>query len=735
MAAYLAPASNDARLQRPDTGDEDDDEAPEDRTQESREQAARWQRELSASKKWMERFDTWAKTCERAYFNEGAGADEGDTRPTVTRSRVNLFWSNTQVILSSIYARLPRAEVYRKFRDYEDDTARVASMMLERLLNADLERECDDTNAAMRDAVQDRFISGLGQVWCRYDVQTEQTQAPQIDPMTGAPALDAQGQPVMQTLEHIVNEEAATDYVYWGDFRYAPCRRWRNCRWVARRVYMRKRELVQRFSLNDAQLASIPMVGTSPAGTTGEGGVQIGREDVLRATPFQQAPVWEIWERDTLKVYWVCEGCDYCLDMQDDLLGLEDFFPCPPPIAATTLTKAFLPKPDYIMALSLYRQLDRVNDRLSELQNAVRATGAYDKNSASLKNILTSQVENGLIPVDNWSSFTDKGGIKGVIDWVPIDQFVNAINQLNQRKAQLENDLYELLGISDIMRGTTAASETLGAQRLKAAYGGARLDALQGEVARFVSAVSRIRADIVCKQFQDETIVSRSLIDKTSDANLIPSALQLLRQSGVAMVSIKVDADTIAAPDWDAEKESRTELLGATSNLLMAAAPVLQQSPEVGGLMLKLLQWAVAGFKGSRGIEGAIDQAVAAFEAKSQQPPPPPPPPTPRDQRDMADAHKSEAEAQAVQIQNQKTMADTGKSQAEADRTRAETAIMSPDAQSASMLAAHQRQAAMRLAALANPPPQLPPPGLAPGLSPGAAPPALPPAGPPLPPG
>ncbi len=725
-AAYLAPASNDdQRLTRADGDEEDPASAAADRTQESRKEAARWQRELAASKKWMERFETWAKTCERAYFNEG-NSDDAGARPGQNRSRVNLFWSNTQVVLSSIYARLPRAEVYRKFRDYEDDVARVASMMLERLLNADLERESDDTNSAMRDAVQDRFICGLGTVWCRYDVETEQTDSPKLDPMTGQPALDpVTGQPLTETLEKIVNEEAATDYVYWADFRYAPCRRWRSCRWAARRVYMRKRELQKRFNLNDAQLANIPMVGTSPAGTTGDSGVQIGREDVLRATPFQQAPVWEIWDKDTRRVFWVCEGCDYCLDIQDDLLHLEDFFPCPPPITATTLTKAFLPKPDYIMAQSLYRELDRVNDRLSELQSAVRATGAYDKNSASLKTILTSQIDNGLIPVENWSSFTEKGGIKGVIDWVPIEAFTNAINQLNMRKSQLEGDLYELLGISDIMRGTSAASETLGAQKLKAAYGGARLDSLQSEVARFVSAVSRIRADIVCSQFQDETIVRRSLMDKTSDAQLVPQALALLRECGVSMVSIKVDADTIAAPDWDAEKESRTELMGATSNLLMAAAPILQQSPEVGGLLLKLLQWSVAGFRGGRSIEGAIDQAVAAFEAKAQQPPPPPPPPSPRDQRDMAMAKKASAEADAVQITNQKTTADAGKSLAEADRTRAETAIMSPDAQSASMLAAHQQREAARIAAMQAPPqvqmpqPPQPPMGGPPLLPPG----------------
>jgi hypothetical protein len=73
--------------------------------------------------------------------------------------KVNLFWSNVQVILSAIYGKLPKADVDRKFKDFDDDVARVAGIIMQRILNGDMERDWDDTNAAMRDAVQDRFVS------------------------------------------------------------------------------------------------------------------------------------------------------------------------------------------------------------------------------------------------------------------------------------------------------------------------------------------------------------------------------------------------------------------------------------------------------------------------------------------------------------------------------------------------------------------------------------------------
>lgn len=612
---------------------EDKDEQDKKKAKDPAALARTWSTELAASKRWMTKFTERARKCEKAYIDEN---DAGDARMGDGASLVNLFWSNVQVILAAIYGRMPKAEVDRRFKDYDDDIARVASEILQRILNSDLEREHDDTDAAMRDAVQDRFVSGMGQVWCRYDVQTEQYDEPVTDPMTGQPQMGPDGKPVTQMAERILNEEAETDYVYWEDFRYSPCRRWRDCRWVARRVYMAQKKLQERFKLTEGQLANVPLMTKA----LNDGGT----DDVLKATPFKQAGVWEIWDRESNTVCWYVEGCNFVLDYDDDILQLDDFFPCPQPIVATTLTKNFLAKPDYAMAQGLYRQLDRVNARISKLQEAIKATGAYDKNAAALKNILSSQNDNQLTPVDNWSSFVEKGGLKGVIDWIPIEQFVNAITQLNSRKAQLQTDLYELLGISDIMRGTSVASETLGAQQLKVAYGGARLSKLQADIARFVSSISRIRAEIVSKHFQPETIKLRSLIMSTPDAPLADQAITLLKQYGIAMHKISVDADQLAAPDWEQQKTMRTEFMGACSNFLMAAVPMVQQDPKMGIVMLKLLQWGAAGFKGSRTIEGVLDQAVKQFEMALAAPDKPKEP-SPEDKKNLATATKSEAEA------------------------------------------------------------------------------------------
>src|SRR5262249_57269629 len=197
MAEYLAA---DTTAGKPASTD-DDAREPGSRTLDSTKLAAKWGQELAASKKWMQKFTERARRCERAYIDESDGSTlKGSTSGNA--SRVNLFWSNVEVTLAAIYGRLPKATVDRRFKDENDDVSRVAATMLERILNADIEREYDDTNAAMRDAVQDRFVVGLGQCWCRYDVEIEDYAAPQ---------LNAMGQPTGQTTpaQRIVHESAA----------------------------------------------------------------------------------------------------------------------------------------------------------------------------------------------------------------------------------------------------------------------------------------------------------------------------------------------------------------------------------------------------------------------------------------------------------------------------------------------------------------------------------------------
>src|SRR4030095_4114539 len=168
-----------------------------------------------------------------------------------------------------------------------------------------------------------------------------------------------------------------------------------------------------------------------------------------------------------------------------DPLQLRGFFPCPIPLAANLTTGAFVPKSDYEMLRDQYVELNVLQNRIALLEDAIKVVGAYDKTASAL-GVMLNGTENAMIPVDQWAMFAEKGGIKGAVDWFPIDMVVQALEKLYVAKTRLVEDLRQLRGISDLMRGNTAASETATAQGPKAQFGSARMQPMQSPFAIFV---------------------------------------------------------------------------------------------------------------------------------------------------------------------------------------------------------------------------------------------------------
>jgi hypothetical protein len=258
-----------------------------------------------------------------------------------------------------------------------------------------------------------------------------------------------------------------------------------------------------------------------------------------------------------------------------------------------------------------------------------------------------------MIPADNWAMFAERGGIKGAVDWFPLDMVMMALDKLREVKLSLKNDLYDLTGLSDIMRGASVASETATAQQLKAQYGSIRMQFMQGELAEFVQSALQIKAEIMSAHFQPETLIRRSLIDKTPDAQFAQAAVELLRDKRMAIYSLAVDPDTMAMVDYAAEQDSRTQCITAVGQFLQAAMPLVQAKPESMPLLMQLLQWFLAGFKGAKTIEGVLDQALTQMVNQ----PPQPPQPSPAEQRAQASVQSTMMKTQAdVQSERAKTV-------------------------------------------------------------------------------
>ena len=570
-----------------------------------------WLKEMTAAEKEHKKFRERGKKVVRKYLDEREGGN-ADIVDQDGKNSLNLFWSNTQVIMSNLYSKPPKVDVGRIFKDQNDDVARVAATILDRILNSGLEQDNSDFHTAALNGVEDYLLPGMGQIWLRYEAETEQIQQPpQMDPMTGEPIQ-------LPPQEKVTWEDALSEYVYWEDFEWAPCRTWEDCRWVGRLSFLSRDAAAKRFGSGVAKL-----LPTTKKGGDRKNNNTLGPQHEVHS----RIMVWEIWCKTDRKVYWYCPGYDKILDIREDPLELEGFFPCPRPLMANTTTSNFIARADYVMAQDQYNQIDELTTRIAWLTKACKVVGAYDKNSTALGRIFTEGIENQLIPVDNWAAFAEKGGIKGTIDFVPIDVVASVIRELIDKRAVLKADLYEVMGIGDIMRGVSSPSETLGAQQIKAQFGSQRLQFKQSAVACWAADAQRIKADIICKHFQPQTILERSNIMFSTDAQLAPQAVQLLKQNGIPKYRIQIEPDSMASLDWAAEREARSQAVEGMGVFMQSVTTLLQASPEATPVVLEILKWFMGGLKQARQIESVIDQAIAAATAPKQ-----PTPPSPKEQ-------------------------------------------------------------------------------------------------------
>jgi hypothetical protein len=591
--------------------------------------AQRWQTEIDASRQELSKFHDDSDKILTRYLDkrDDWGKDQ---------SKVNLFWSTMKVLLSMLYARPPKADVSRSFQDADDDQARVAGTMLQRILNRAFDDNVSAWDSAVRTGIEDWLVVGLGQMWLRYEVETEPVTIPAVFDELGneiSPAVES---------EQIVEEDAPVDYIHWKDFFWSPARTWEEVRWVARRVYMTKDQLKERFGEEIANVVPMSRQNKQTGNTN-----QAPQYD-----PWAKAEIFEIWCKENKKVYWYAKGTDVILDVKDDPLDLDGFFPCPKPLAANVTSSNFMPRADYVFAQDQFSELDEINTRITWLTRAAKVAGVYDKSAGdSVGRMFQQAQENQLIPVDNWAMFAEGGGVKGKVDFAPIDQVVNCIERLRQYRQDKVMQIYEVLGISDIMRGSSKASETAAAQQIKAQFGSTRIQLSQFYIAEWISQGLRIKAEIICKHWQPETIIKRSNIMRTPDAPLAMQAVQLLKDEEMAEYRINVEADSMAALDWASERDAAVQFMQGLGAFISQVTPLAQATPAAGPYLMKLLQWSVSKFRVSTEIESVLDQAIAGMQQSAQQQMAPPDPT--KDPKFMLEMEKIQSNERIAMVESQ----------------------------------------------------------------------------------
>ena len=566
-------------------------------------------------------------------------------------ARFNILWSNVQTIQPAIFARLPRPDVSRRFKD-NDPIGRVASLMLERALEFELEHY-GDYKSAMDNAVLDRLLGGRGQAWIRYEphfTASEEQPDDGYEVTEDSDEAETSEAKEIENPDEIEYECAPIDYVHWRDFGHSVGRTWEEVTCVWRKVYMSRPALVERFG---EELGYKIPLDTKP---------EDGKQSYKSDEGLYEALIYELWDKETGKVFWLSKSLGKILDERDDPLELEGFFPCPKPLYATLTTDSLEPIPDFVIYQDQARELDVLCDRIDGLINALKVRGVYDASAMELQRLFSEGENNTMIPVHNWMAFAEKQGMKGAIDLVDLAPFASALMTCYQAMEQVKSQIYELMGIADIQRGQTDPNETLGAQIIKSNNAAGRLKTMQHNVVNFATKLLSFKAQIICNFFTDETLLQISGAEQLSeqDKMLVPQAIALLRNEASKNFRIEVTSDSMIYQDEQQEKADRTAFLAAVGGFLQQAVPMVQQVPELAPMAAEMLKFSVTAFKAGKQLEGIIDETAdkLAKQAKAQEGQPKPPPIELQkvQMQTQADQQKMQFEAQLEQQRMQMQM-------------------------------------------------------------------------------
>lgn len=592
-----------------------------------------WSKEIDRATKKEKSWRSRGQKVIDRYLDKRKGADHIYAEDSKTK--FNILWSNTETLRPALISSTPIPEVRPRYKK-KDPIARIAAKIAER----GVEFQVDQFNFVDygRKLANDFLLPGRGVTRLRYiptfEKKKQKVPLKMVEEMGETLFLDREdnrvdeyefdenGPFVNQETEELVYEEVRPERVPWKWFRMDPdADRWEDVNWVAFGAPWGLDEGINRFGRKfSAAFRAGKDAANEPEGETKD-----------------EAVVWEVWDKRTRKQLFIVEGQDKPLEDNDDPLNLEDFFPMPEPIYAIEDNDSLIPTPEFALWQDQADELDRLSERISKVTEAIKARGAYaGSEQATLSNIL-HQDDNKLVAVDDWAAFIDKGGLDGLISWVPIEQFAKVLQMLEQQRAVKIQEIYELTGVSDILRGATDPRETAKAQQLKSNFGNRRLLTKQQTIQNHFKQVYRLMVEIIVEQFDPQTL--QMMVGVEGQNEVFMDAIKMLQSDARRAFNVDIETDSTIAADEQKEKEGLAEAMQAVSGYVGAIFPLVQAGAVPMPVAMGLLQDYLRKFRFGRKLDDLLDEF-----AQSQPPP---------DQQAEQEKQKADAEQQKAQMELQ----------------------------------------------------------------------------------
>ncbi len=605
-----------------------------------------WTKELEFAQKYQRKWEQEAAKFFDIYNDEYNLASSTDADGNPESQRYNIFWANTQTLRPLVFSKLPKPNITQRFLD-KDEISRIAAEMMERSINYFLQ-ECkaEDIFNKCRD---DFLIGGRGIARVVYD--------PADILEIKKDEKDEEGNEVREETLDYDSKKVRFEYVDWRNFRMSTENEWRDLRWIAFRHLKNREQLVEEYGekghLVDLNITSLPDDVSNTA------------KDVEKSL-YSLAEVWEIWDKTKKKVIWLTTGSKgMILDEEEDLYNLNGFFPIPKPLGSESNPCNLLPIPLYRMYKSQAENLNIIDARIRSLTEQLTFNGIYASTAEQEDMEALFESNDGTL-----KAVVSTGPMQKVSDMVllkPIDTIAGVIEKLELQKQRTIENIRDITGISDIVRGVTTASETATAQQLKGNFAISRIQPLQKENEAFVRDAIRLAVELKVEKYSiselakmtnlkivDIEAISKATKDKldaslSEAAKLIdpkdpekeqkleqlkaraqegykktmkqpkedlkgyaatPEQLQeldaLVKNDRLRAFSIDVETDSTIRVDQQQEKQDRAEYITAISNFSSAMFPLVQASIITKDAFNQFLLFVSKPYKVGRNVEESL---------------------------------------------------------------------------------------------------------------------------------
>lgn len=642
----------------PETDAEAEAKGPEER-------ALFWSRQISTALVQERRWRSEAEHAETVYFGPDEDpsvrdADVGTAHNPISETTSTVH-GNIEVLKPLLFSETPTPIVRRRFSGdgkQPDDTDLMATEAAHRLSQWILSTTAfDDAMEGVRD---DWLIAGRGAARAFYKAKFTQ-------------AIGPDGIPATVKAEECVY----ASHWEWRRLVLAPGHSWESMPWIAFEVPMTRTKIESRFPDKAARIA----YNRKGLSDRGRGVSDSDRQTALAGTdtttsgeqtvsPFDTATVWEIWDKDQRKViWWSPDLATELLGEEGDLLALENFWPMPKPLLATAKGSSLNPRPDVRYYEAAAAEVEQATTKMAGILKVLAVAGVYPGQMQNVvKDLLSGR--NAVYPVEAWLSLMDKGGTREMIQWLPLEAMIQAINALTALREQAKQRMFEASGVSDVMRAQGDPRATATQESIKGKYAGMRLASRQRKMAVYVRDMLRILVEMATEMFDtgfiasicnldlpmteaerqaiemqaaaqamafqqqiaahEQAMAQRQMVEQAAQAQggqltlppppappAPPPEVEIpktswelvharLRSDLSRKITITIETQSTILADEQADKEARVEFMGAMATFIQQIMPMVASGQIDMKAAKELLLFGVRGFPKARTLESMI---------------------------------------------------------------------------------------------------------------------------------